>query len=315
MTKYRTSLPQAGDRLFVTDGGIETALIFHNGIDLPHFAAFTLLDSAHGRQTLREYFDPYVRLARSSGTGLVLETPTWRASPDWAEKLGVAGPDLDRLNRDAVGFMAGLRRNSETVNTPMVISGCVGPRGDGYDPGAIMSVETARDYHVRQIGIFAESEADFSTALTMTNANEATGIARAARDCGIPVAIAFTVETDGKLPTGQRLDDAIDAVDQDTSGSVAYFMVNCAHPTHFDRELEAGSASLRRIRGIRANASRCSHEELDNATELDEGNPAELGAQLQALRARHPQITVLGGCCGTDHRHIEAIVTRRAAAA
>ena len=305
--RYREALPQLDHVPFLTDGGIETTLIFHDGLDLPHFAAYDLLTRESGADALRRYFEPYVGIARERGVGIVLETPTWRANPDWAERLGHSPAELADLNRGAVALLEGLRDESETLELPVVISGCVGPRGDGYVVDDAMSAEEAEAYHATQIGTFAETAADLVTAITMTYADEAVGVVRAARAAGLPVVISFTVETDGRLPSGQPLRDAIEEVDARTDGTVAYFMVNCAHPSHFYDVLEPGTEWTDRIRGLRANASRLSHAELDEAEELDEGDPEELANEYVALRERLPQLTVLGGCCGTDHRHIEAI--------
>ena len=303
MAKYRMQLPQLNGTTVLTDGGLETVMVFQEGIDLPEFAAFHLLHSGDGRRTLRDYFAPYVKIARKTRTGLLLESATWRASADWGAKLGMSLSDIEAVNRDSIAFLEDIRAEHETEDTPMVISGCLGPRGDGYDPGTLMSVADAKAYHAHQIGILADTAADMISALTMTNVEEATGVALAAQAADMPLAVSFTVETDGRLPTGQTLKDAVAAVDDATGGSPAYFMINCAHPTHFEGAL----AGLDRVRGLRANASRCSHEELDNAEELDDGNPAELGAQFAALLRDHPQLSVIGGCCGTDHRHIAEI--------
>jgi S-methylmethionine-dependent homocysteine/selenocysteine methylase len=302
---HRTSLPQLEGDLFLTDGGIETSLIFHQGLDLPEFAAFVLLDNEEGLDELRRYYEPYVSLARESGTGLVLETPTWRASPGWAARLDVSPEKLDWLNRRAVALMEELRRSAG--DNPVVISGCVGPEGDGYRPAKLLSADAARAYHATQIGTFAHTAADMVTAVTMTYADEATGVAQAASDAGLPSVISFTLETDGRLPNGQGLGEAIQAVDEATDGAPAYYMINCAHPTHFDDVLATDEPWRDRIRGLRANASTMSHDELDEAEELDDGDPADLGARYAALRSRLPNLNVLGGCCGTDHRHVAAI--------
>jgi S-methylmethionine-dependent homocysteine/selenocysteine methylase len=302
---HRASLPQLKGDLFLTDGGIETSLIFHQGLDLPEFAAFVLLDSEEGLDQLRRYYEPYVSLARENGTGLVLETPTWRASPGWAARLDVSPDKLDWLNRRAVTLMEELRRSAG--DNPVVISGCVGPEGDGYRPANLLSADAARDYHATQVGTFADTAADMVTALTMTYADEATGVAQAASDAGLPSVISFTLETDGRLPNGQGLGEAIEAVDEATSGAPAYYMINCAHPTHFDDVLGTDEPWRDRILGLRANASMMSHDELDEAEELDDGDPADLGARYAALRPRLPSLNVLGGCCGTDHRHVAAI--------
>lgn len=307
MTKHRTRLPQLDGGLYLTDGGIETTLVFHEGLDLPYFAAFVLLREQSGRAALRRYFERYAHIAQVNGTGFILESATWRASADWGQKLGYSDAALAAANREAVDLLVELRRDFETGQAPFVISGCVGPRGDGYDPGQLMTPEEAEAYHSQQIGVFAETEADMVTAITMTNVNEAIGVTRAARAAGLPVVISFTLETDGCLPTGQSLKDAIEEVDAATGAGPAYYMINCAHPTHFEDILAGGEDWTKRVRGLRANASKRSHAELDEATELDDGDPVELGAQHRELLRRHPQINVLGGCCGTDHRHIEQI--------
>ena len=304
---HRTSLPQLEGDLFLTDGGIETTLIFHQGLDLPEFAAFVLLDDDEGVDQLRRYYEPYLELARESGAGFVLESPTWRANPIWADRIGVSPQKLDELNRRAIGLMEELRDGAGTGDAPVVISGCIGPQDDGYRPAETMSSDAARDYHSTQIGTFADTAADMVTAITMTCPDEAIGVARAAQDAGLPSAISFTVETDGRLPNGQALGEAIEEVDGATGGAPAYYMINCAHPTHFEAALATDAAWPERIRGLRANASTMSHAELDEAEELDDGDPEDLGARYAALRARLPRLNVLGGCCGTDHRHVGAI--------
>jgi len=305
--RYRDALPQLNRTPFLTDGGLETTLIFHEGHDLPHFAAYDVLTRDGGEEALRHYFEPYVRIARDRGLGIILETATWRANSDWAERLGHSPGRLAELNRRAVQLLEERRDEYETDATPIVISGCIGPRGDGYVVGGTMTAEEAEAYHAPQIATFAGTAADLVTALTMTYADEAVGIVRAARAAGVPVVISFTVETDGRLPSGHALRDAIEDVDSATDGYAAYFMLNCAHPSHFDAVLEPGSAWTDRILALRANASRLSHAELDEAEELDTGNPEELALEYVALRESLPRLTVLGGCCGTDHRHVEAM--------
>jgi S-methylmethionine-dependent homocysteine/selenocysteine methylase len=304
---HRQRLPQLDGGLFLTDGGIETTLIFHGGLDLPEFAAFVLLEDEEGADQLRRYYEPYLALARERGTGFVLESPTWRASPGWAARIGVSDERLDQLNRKAIALMEELREAPGAGEGPVVISGCVGPQDDGYRPAETLSAAAARDYHSTQIGTFADTAAEMVTAITMTYADEAIGVATAARDAGLPVAISFTVETDGRLPSGQGLGEAIQQVDEETAGAPAYYMINCAHPTHFDAVLEGDGSWRERIGGLRANASTLSHAELDEAEELDEGDPTDLGARYAALRTRLPRLNVLGGCCGTDHRHVAAI--------
>lgn len=307
MPRYRNHLPQLDDRLFLTDGGIETSIIFHQGIDLPYFAAFDLLGHGRGEKILSDYYLPYLDIAARHRSGFILESATWRANPDWAARLGYSLDALDAANRRAIDMLVALRDAHQAETGPVVISGCLGPRGDGYDPGQIMTHDDARRYHAVQIQSFAETEADMVAAITMTNVSEALGIALAARDHRMPVAISFTLETDGKLPTGQPLGEAIAAVDLASNHYPAYYMINCAHPTHFDGLFAHSAQWQTRVRGLRGNASRLSHAELDAADDLDEGNPEELGGQYAALRRALPSLNVLGGCCGTDHRHVSEI--------
>ena len=309
MPDFRHHLPQLDTETFLTDGGIETTLIFDDGFELPDFAAFTLLADPAGRAALDRYFDSYAAIAVRDGVGIVLETPTWRASSDWAPRLGYDLEALEAVNRDAVDHLLTVRARHQTATTPVVISGCIGPRGDGYRVDVTMTAEEAKAYHGLQARVFADSEADLVTAITMTYAEEAIGVTEAARAAGMPVVISFTVETDGRLPSGQLLGDAIEAVDAATGAYPSYYMVNCAHPTHFSALFEGAPSWASRIGGVRANASKLSHAELDEAEELDTGDPQELAARYQELRAALPALRVLGGCCGTDHRHIDAIST------
>jgi homocysteine S-methyltransferase len=300
-------LPQLGGGLFLSDGGLETTLVYLDGVELPHFAAFVLLNDEAGRERLRRYYRPYLELcAATQGAGFVLETPTWRANPDWGDLLGYDEAALARANIDAVRLVSALRDEwAPRLDGPVVLSGVIGPRGDGYVADAPGSVDDAASYHRPQATALRDGGVDMLAAVTMTNSAEAAGIARAARDVGLPVAISFTVETDGRLPTGETLRDAIARVDADAPP--AYFAVNCAHPSHVEAGLAGGGDWTARIHGLRANASTRSHAELDAATELEIGDPLDLGDRYRRLRGPLRGLNVLGGCCGTDDRHLRAI--------
>jgi S-methylmethionine-dependent homocysteine/selenocysteine methylase len=306
MIKYRNNLPQLTDGIFLTDSGLETTLIYLENLELPEFTAFPLLEDERGFRAMRDYFRRHAALAKEAGVGFVLESVTWRANSDWGRRLGYSDDRLAEMNRRSIEMLEDIRREFETDRTKIVISGCVGPRGDRYVPSEKMSAREARDYHSAQIRTFSETAADMVAAFTINYVEEAIGITEAAKSHGMPVAISFTVETDGKLPTGQTLKDATEAVDAATGNAPAYFMINCAHPTHFENVL-ADEPWANRIRGIRANASTKSHAELNDSTELDAGDPAELGEQYRGLLDKFKNLKVLGGCCGTDFRHIEAI--------
>ena len=302
-TNQGAVLPQLSGQPVATDGGLETDLVFHHGVELPDFAAFPLVDDDRGRKLLRQYYDGYVAIAKQAGVALQLETPTWRASSDWGDRLGYSAADLSRVNRDAARMLAEVRDNAglETV----LISGQLGPRGDGYIAGDVIDPDVAATYHAPQIEAFAEAGVDLISVLTLTGTGEAIGVVRAARAAGLPVAVSFTVEQDGRLPDGTSLAAAITEVD--AAGGPDYFMVNCAHPTHIANAIAEPGSWRERIVGLRANASPASHAELDAATELDEGDPVELATAQDALRPLLPNLALIGGCCGTDARHVAAM--------
>ena len=304
-TLDRPQLATLSGRPFLTDGGLELVLIFHEGIELPQMSAFPLLETAEGRRRLDAYTSRYIDLARRHGVGYVHETPTWRGSWGWTEAMGYSMARTAELNRLAVAIGRTLVHRNPDLE--IVVSGNVGPRGDGYAPEVMMTAEEAADYHAHQVEAFAEAGADVATALTLTHAGEAAGIALAARKAGLPVVLSFTVETDGRLPSGQLLGNAIEEVDGRTGGYPAYYGINCAHPTHFMPALRDEGAWRERIRMVRANASKKSHAELDCSETLDDGDPAELGRDYAGLAKLLPGLTVFGGCCGTDHRHVARI--------
>ncbi len=306
MPKYRTSLPQLNGGIFLLDGGIETTMLFLEELELPLFAAFHLLDQPEAEVALNKYFHNHCKIAQSHQVGFIFETITWRASSDWAQQLGYSKQALAEKIHQSVEMFAPFRQQYENDKTKMIISGCIGPRGDGYVPDTLMSVAEAEDYHAEQISTFSKTDADMVSALTMNYVDEAIGITKAAVEANIPMVVSFTVETDGNLIGGESLQSAIEAVEEATNQGPAYYMINCAHPTHFQHVFR-DEPWVQRIQGLRANASTKSHAELDESEVLDEGNPYELGAQYRELMKILPNLNVLGGCCGTDHRHIQAI--------
>lgn len=305
MDPATSSLPQTRGHLMLTDSGIETDVIYGAGRDLPAFAVFPLLDDDEGRAILSRYYREHAAVAHEYGFGYVFETPTWRSSPEWGASLGYTQDMLDGLDRAGVAFLADIR--ADTGVEVGVISGLLGPRGDGYVVESVMTPDQARGYHQHQVSVLADAGCDLVSACTLTYAAEGLGIAMAARHAAVPVVLSFTVETDGRLPDGSRLADAISVIDAETDGYVAYYGINCAHPEHIELALPDGGGWVERIGAIRANASRMSHAELDQADELDAGDPTELAAGYARLRPLLPNTSVFGGCCGTDVRHLRAI--------
>lgn len=312
MANDTTTLPNATAELYLTDGGLETTLIFLEGYELPCFAAFDLLKDKKGCNAVKDYYRRYLKIAKAFKTGFILESPTWRANPDWIEKTGYPASALSEVNVKAVQLLVDLKKEFENDITNIILSGCVGPRGDGYKPENKMTAEEAQKYHSMQIEVFSQTPVDIISAFTINYVEEAIGIARAAGAATLPVVISFTVETNGKLPTGMSLKEAIEHVDKSVSQPPLYFMINCAHPNHFSPPLQAGKNEewTKRIKGLRANSSCKSHAELDEATELDRGNPQELGIEHKKLKETFTQLNVFGGCCGTDEEHVLAIASQ-----
>ncbi len=295
---------------YLTDGGMETTFVFHDGIELNHFASFELLLDGEGRRHLREYFRQYLELAGKFQSNFILETPTWRANPDWCFKLGYSIQEFRQINYDAVEFMKELKSEYESRLGHILVSGCIGPRGDGYKPGKTMSVTEAEDYHMAQIEALASAGADMVSAFTLNYSEEAMGIAQAAKKSEIPVVISFTLETDGLLPNGETLHKAIEKVDKYSGFYVSYYMINCAHPEHFKDIFKKDGDWKNRIAAIRANASTKSHAELDASETLDTGDCNHLAEGYSELKLLLPRLKVIGGCCGTDLSHIKAIADK-----
>lgn len=312
MSKYRNQLPQLTGGLYFADAGVETDLIFNHGIEIREFAAHTLLPDPEGRAALAGYFREFLSLARDSDAGFILDSQTWKAHMHWANGLGATEQELCEANEDSIAFIAGIRDEFPDNSKPVVLNGIIGPTGDAYAPEERVGALKAEQYHARQLGWLAKTEVDMVTGMTFPRTDEAVGLVRAAKSAGLPVVVSFTVETDGCLPTGRPLGDAIRMVDDSTDASAAYFMINCAHPDHFFHVLD-GSDWTRRIRGLRCNASRLSHKELDACEVLDDGNPEELAGQYQSILRKMPWLNVFGGCCGSDLRHVTRIARAIAA--
>jgi homocysteine S-methyltransferase len=298
-------LDRIDGQFLLTDGGLETVMVFLEGLELPHFASFTLFDSAAGRDALRRYYMGFLNEAAAQRAGFVLDTATWRASAGWGATMGLEAARIDEANRTAVAIVRHLRDDFGTTGRPILINGIIGPHGDAYAPDQILSADAAQDYHRRQVAVLAKAGVDLVSAMTISSLGEAVGIAKAAMEVGQPVALSFTVETDGRLISGMSLQEAIELTDEATVGAPLWYGINCAHPDHFRHILTGDWVS--RIGSLRANASRQSHAQLDEATVLDDGNPAELARQYQSLLQILPGLHVIGGCCGSDLRHVAAI--------
>lgn len=309
--KYRSVMQDLlAHGIYLTDSGLETTLIYQDGMDLPCFASFVLIKEEAGRRRLQDYYRLHAQIALDHGVNFMLESVGWRASSDWGEKLGIGQQELDLLNTQSIQMLLSLRDELERPDSTMIVSGSLGPRGDAYQADS-MDVAEASRYHLPQIATYCAAGVDIVTAYTLTNAQEALGIVLAAKKVGVPVSVSFTLETDGRLPNGQSLAEAIAFVDNGSDRYPNHYLINCAHPVHFLDALRAHpAATCRRVRGARVNASKLCHADLDNSTSLDSGDSEELAGMMKTLREEFPWMNVLGGCCGTDHRHVRAIAQK-----
>ncbi|MGF9566636.1 homocysteine S-methyltransferase family protein [Neorhizobium sp. BT27B] len=299
-------LPQLEGRLMATGGGFETWLQYVDGFTLRHFCGFELLEDRRGAACLEQYQRKLVEAAVSQGFGVINEGLHYRASRDWGTLIGYSPQALEEINIRGIEFYRAIAREYHSAETPMIVGGAIGPRGDAYQTGAMIDAASAEDYHSEQILTLKRAGADMITAMTFSSVEEAIGISRAAVSAGLPIVISFFVKRGGLLSNGETLQQAIEMVDAATDAAPAYYMINCTHPTEFEPALTVGTWA-KRLGGFMPNAVAMETLELCKLGHLEDGDPEELGHQMGALAERYPHINVWGGCCGTDARHIGRI--------
>lgn len=303
------SLPQLNGQICLTEGGIETYMQYKKGHELKSFCLFDLMNDPDAVSDLRVYHERLIEVALKHKVGAILDGIHYRTSRDWGELLGYSRQGLKEIVIRGVEFYKDLARQYQTAHSPMPVSGVVGPRGDAYAIGHIMTAAEAQDYHAEQIETMKLAGADFATALTFSQVDEAIGVVRAAQTFDFPVVVSFALGADGHLKTGVPLADAITAVDQATQNGPAYYMINCTHPVDFASAFEDPGPWINRVCGLRPNASSLAHGVLCQLGHLEEGNPDELAEQMADMANRFPHINVWGGCCGTDYAHIDKIAS------
>lgn len=306
MRTGRAALPNETSRTFLTDGGTETWLIHKAGLDLPNFSSFHLLNDSAAYGHIWSYYRAFADIAVEHGVGFIFDSLTYRASRDWGALLGFSDAALAEMNLMALDFYRDVAKEAGLADQDVIISGCVGPKGDAYERNDGLTADGAQEYHQAQVDTFKTGDADIVTALSLSSSQEAIGIVRAAQSAGLPSAISFMVEKDHRLQSGESLRSAIETVDEETGSAAAYFMINCAHPVDFGPALKDEPWATR-VHGIRANASKADHSFLNLLGHLDEGDPDELAGEYAGLRSRFPHMNVFGGCCGTDFSHVRKI--------
>ncbi|MGI3184950.1 homocysteine S-methyltransferase family protein [Nioella aestuarii] len=300
------TLPHQTERLFLTDGGTETWLMYKKGFELPEFSAFHLLNDSAAYDALLSYYRAFATLACQLETAFIFDSLSYRASRDWGALLGYSPEGLAEMNLRCLDLYRRAAQEAGLPDANVILSGCIGPKGDAYQRNEGLTAEKAQTYHAEQIATFVDGGADLVTALTLNMSEEAIGIARAAKAAGIASVISFTLDKDRRMKSGETLQEAIAKVDAATGSAPAYYMINCSHPLDFGPALEP-APWMQRVRGIRANASTLDHGTLCQLGHLEEGNPDELAAQYRELRDRFPWMNVFGGCCGTDVVHVQKI--------
>lgn len=301
--------PRLDDRIYITEGGIETEILYKWGFELPEFSMYPLLDNADAMKTIHAMFDRVFAAAAAHDAGIVLAGLDYRASPDWAEKIGYSRDQLDAFIHRNIAFLKGRREAHADRVRDVYIAATCGPRGDAYGTGGTITEDEAEAYHAFQIAASKAAGADLVIGITFNNIPESIGFVRAAQDVGIPVGISLTLTPEGVMRSGPSLQQAVEEIDAATDGAAAWFGTNCAHPVEFEPALNGG-AWTDRLRYVRPNASKMDKIALCKLGHLEDGDPEELGGQMADLKRRFPQADILGGCCGTDERHLGEIARR-----
>lgn len=299
--------PRLDGSFYLTEGGTETELLYKHGLKLPEFAMFPLLDDAEGLAVSRAMYRRYMEAAAAHGAGILLIGHDYRASPDWGAKLGYSPEGLAEMQRRSIGFLAEIRDEFRDRVEHAYIAGCLGPRGDAYGTGGSMTAEEAEEYHLTQLTTLKGTEADMAVALTFNNVPEAVGAVRAAGRVGLPIGVSLTLSSEGRLRSGPTLREAVEAIDAETGGAAAWMGTNCSHPMEFFPALDDAGPWLDRLRYFRPNAAMMDKLALCKLGHLEDGDPVELGGQMADLALRLPRADILGGCCGTDERHLGEI--------
>ncbi len=309
MTHHDETPPRRPGLSWLTEGGIETEIMYKWGHDMPHFAMFPLLERAAAAADIRGMYRRYLDVAARHGFAALIGGFDYRASPDWGALLGYSDEGLAEANLRSIDFLRGLAREYRDGLPDARIAGYVGPRGDAYSLNRTITEDEAAEYHAVQLATLKRAGVDLAWAVTFNNPAEARGVVRAAREIGVPLALSFSLTSSSRLASGQTLAEAVQSVDAASDGYPAFYALNCSHPLEFEPALTPG-AWQDRLRCIRPNAARIDKIALCKLGHLEEGDPHELGRQMADVARRFPQMDIWGGCCGTCESHLEEIARR-----
>ena len=302
--------PRLEGKFYLTEGGTETEVMYKWGFDLPEFAMFPLLDDPEADTVIRNMYRRYLDVAAEQGVGVLLNGHDYRASPDWGAKLGYSAEGLQQMQRRTIQFLDEMRAEYADRVTDVYIAACIGPRGDAYGTGGEITADEAEDYHSVQLHNLDGTAADMAVAATFNNIPEAIGVIRAAKGAGMPIGVSLTLTPEGRLRSGPTLREAVETVDEVTAGAAAWFGTNCSHPLEFEPAIADAGPWLDRLRYIRPNAAKMDKIALCSLGHLEDGDPEELGEQMGDVVRRLPRADIIGGCCGTDERHLSEIARK-----
>lgn len=292
---------------YLTEGGQETEIMYRHGHKLPDFAMYPLFARPQAMADVRDMYRRYLETAVRHGFVALMGGLDYRASPDWASKLGFDAQALADVQLRCIDLLREFAKPFEPELPDVLIVGIVGPRGDAYSLNRTITAAEAEDYHSTQLATLKRAGVDLVSAMTFNNTEEAIGVARAAAGLGLPLAISFTLDSTSRLKSGPTVRQAITTVDAATGDARPdFYGINCSHPHEFTPALEPGDW-MQRVRSFRPNAAMMEKQQLCQIGHLVDGDPQELGAQMGALARRYPHIDVWGGCCGTWDAHLDAI--------
>ena len=299
-------LPRVDGTYYLTEGGIETEIMYKYGFELPHFAMFPLLDNPEALTAMKGIWQRSLRAAADNGFNAIMNGVDYRASPDWGALLGYTPDGLASMQMRAIDFLRDVARDFEQDIDTIIISGTIGPRGDAYSRNETITADVAEEYHSVQLATLKKAGVDMAWAMTFNNIPEAVGTIRAAENTGIPIAMGLSLDSSSRLNSGPSMAEAVPEIDAQTNSAAAFFGLNCSHPLEFEPALDGGEW-MKRLRSIRPNASPMDKIALCKIGHLEDGDPDELAQQMLDVARRMPHMDIFGGCCGTDERHLSKI--------
>ncbi|MBW2409401.1 MAG: homocysteine S-methyltransferase family protein [Deltaproteobacteria bacterium] len=298
----------ANAAVILTEGAVIERLRRDPAVELdPYIANAGLIYDQAGKQAMTRIYRQYIDIASRYRLPMIVSAPTWRASSERINKSAYSGRET--MVKDCADFINRIRQDVSQSADCIYIAGLIACRGDSYEPREALTADKAEAYHRLQAQELAHAGVDFILAATLPAVSEALGIAAALSQCAIPYSLSFVIRSDGRVLDGTPLQAAIEKIDAAVNPGPLFYQINCVHPAIFRKAIEQSEPGFDRLLGLQANTSEKSPEELDGLGYLDTSEPEEFAESMLALHT-HFGLKIIGGCCGTDHRHIEEIAKR-----